>query len=220
MEDLLAWAIALSAVVAAAAAGYWFYAARPVRTGAPEQARRAELALREDRRAAARAAASLGRLTERRAGEARFELLKQKHRESVAIADKWYAHKHDALRTRRRVAAGLARISRRERRLAGEPGAEAGRGGAAPARRRGARAEARRLRRLIDDMDAVLRSLDEEIRLGAANLRDHNARTRRLKEHIRDDCGAEGRLWYARLEARTRRRLASGTPKPSRRGGR
>jgi predicted outer membrane lipoprotein len=163
------------------------------------KARRAEAELKEARRALEREAASLERLRLEKRSEIHFELLRQRHHESRIIADRWYEHTRNARKIRRSASAGLTKLREKKRTLARR------RDSLSRGHRSSVVSELQATQHIIDQLYGSLSSLDQEIERGRRGLTEYNRQTGALRDHIRDNCGVKGRLWYERLEARKRK---------------
>ncbi|MFJ6211788.1 hypothetical protein ACIQGZ_00320 [Streptomyces sp. NPDC092296] len=135
--------------------------------------------------------------------EVNFALYRQRHYESLLLADRWYALKRSAVQTRGTLSGVLNRLREDKRQLARKRDR-------LPARSRaGTVRQLQATQSTIDDLYGALTALSAEIDRGSLRVKECNDRTAVLRDHIRDHCGAEGRRWYARLEARKRKKIGS-----------
>lgn len=164
------------------------------------QARQVETDLRETRKVLEREIDSLERLQFTLQDEIHFKLFTQRHNESRLIADRWHEHKREAIEARESISTALNELRGKERRFTKL------RDGASAKQRSDISIEIQTTKVAINRLCEINGSLGQEISKGRRFLDVYNKRTRDLKLHIRDHCGPKGRLWYERLEERTRRR--------------
>jgi hypothetical protein len=145
-------------------------------------ARQAERALTEARQSLLRESRVLENLRLAAKDEINFELHRQRHYESMCLADSWHSLKRSAIETRNTISTGVKRLQ-------------------ASKSVKSRRGEA------LAELQSVVVGLNQEIDRGALVVEEHNARTRTLRNHIRDNCGTKGRLWHERLEARKQRKI-------------
>lgn len=181
----------------------WFMGTRPRRTTADsreiaDKADRAARSLAKARHTVELETEALRRVRLGVRDEINFKVYRQAHRESRIAADRWYAHKRSALETRRGISVGLNKMREKKGRL------ERNLEHATSRRRRALVLEKQRTQSLIDALSSGLSSLNEEVDRGSRSLTEFNQQTGRLRDHIRDHCGPEGRRWYNRLESRKR----------------
>lgn len=181
----------------------WFVTTRPrsapaASTAIVARAQRAERSLAVARHALERETEVLKNLRLEVRDEINFEVHRQAHRESRLIADRWYAHKHSAIATRKSISTGLTRMQGKKRQLNQRMTTSSSR------RRRAIALEVQSTQSVIDALAGGLSSLNQEVNRGSLSLVECNQQTAKLRDHIRDHCGAKGQRWFNRLEARKR----------------
>ncbi|MGW3965744.1 hypothetical protein ACWED2_38400 [Amycolatopsis sp. NPDC005003] len=148
--------------------------------------------LEADRIVLQRKAQELEQLRRTTRGEVNFQLLTQRHHASRLLADEWHGHKHQAIGSKRELAAGVRKL---ERHLA-----DAARGTAR------LRRHAESTRTTVRTLSGGLGQVQQEIDRSDRELTRFNQATGKLRDHIRDSCGRRGTRWYDDLQERTRQR--------------
>ncbi|WIY04999.1 hypothetical protein QRX60_14565 [Amycolatopsis mongoliensis] len=155
---------------------------------------RAIQVLAADRVVLERKSRELDELRRTTRGEVNFQLLTQRHHTSRKLADEWHGHKHQAIGSKRELAAGVRKLENHLARAA---------------------QGSTRLRRHAEQTRATVRALSggvgqvqQEINRSDTELTRFNQATGKLRDHIRDNCGRRGSRWYEDLQERTRQRAS------------
>lgn len=120
-----------------------------------------------------------------------FQVLVQRHHESRLLADSWYQHKRNAEQSEKSLQRSISALSRNKDLLSKSASTSSV-----------VRAEITATTTAIDGLRQNLTLLTAEVRRGRAALDQHNIATGKLRDYIRDNCGARGQKWYADMQAR------------------
>jgi chromosome segregation ATPase len=153
---------------------------------------RAVQVLAADRVVLERKARELDQLRRTTRGEVNFRLLTQRHHASRLLADEWHGHKHQAIGSKRELAAGVRKL---EHHLS-----NAARGTAR------LRRHAEATRTTVRTLSAGVNQVQQEIARSNNELTRFNQATGKLRDHIHTSCGPRGSRWYENLQERTRQR--------------
>lgn len=145
--------------------------------------------LRKDRAVLERKARELEELRNSVRGSINFHILAQRHHESRLLADRWYAHKRQAVRSKKDLAAGIARFNGHARQVTRQSDSRRSR-------------EIETTRSTINQLSRITNVLQDEIDRSGAALDKYNQQTGSLRDHIRDTCGTRGTKWYNDMQAR------------------
>ena len=129
-------------------------------------------------------------------GQVNFQLLAQMHFQSRQLADAWYSHKRSAESSERLLARSISALERDKANLSGVVARLGG------TQRSSAVMELDATSSAISTVRSNLTELSAEVTRGRSALDRHNIETGRLRDHIRDTCGARGRKWYDDLQKR------------------
>jgi len=161
------------------------------------QAHQAEQRLSEARRALEREALALEQLQFKVRDDLNFDIYRQRHHQSFTIADRWYEHKREALKTKRTVSDCLQQVREKKHHL------DQKREHSTRHTQRASIAGALQdTKEMIATLTTTLSSLNEEFQRGSLQVTAYNIQTARLREHICNNCGSKGRRWCEELRAR------------------
>lgn len=153
---------------------------------------RAVQVLAADRVVLERKARELDQLRRTTRGEVNFHLLTQRHHTSRLLADEWHGHKHQAIGSKRELAAGVRKLEHHLSKAAS----------GTPRLRRHAEAT----RTTVRTLSAGVNQVQQEIARSNNELTRFNQATAKLRDHIHTTCGPRGNRWYENLQERTRQR--------------
>jgi chromosome segregation ATPase len=161
------------------------------------RAEKAVAVLVEDRQLLERKSHQLEELRHTLAGDINFQVLAQQHNESRLLADSWYAHKDQAIRSQRQLSSGIGSFNSHAKKLTQASSIS----GDSPPRSRFAR-DIATAQATINHLASIVANLRGEIGRSRTALVLYNGQTGDLRDHIRDNCGPRGRRWYDELQRR------------------